>query len=130
MYMQAHGFHWNVVGPDFPEYHAFFELIYSEVYDSIDGIAEHIRACGGYAPFTHSDMSMLTTISEDPTISPGISMVSKLQQANELVLLSLKKAYKLAESVEEIGVSNYLQDRYDAHTKHGWMLRSTLRPAP
>jgi DNA-binding ferritin-like protein len=47
--------------------------------------------------------------------------------ANNVVLLSLMKAYKIAEDAGEIGVSNFLQDRVIAHQKHGWMLKSTLK---
>jgi DNA-binding ferritin-like protein len=37
----------------------------------------------------------------------------------------LKNAYRLANDHDELGLANYLQDRIDAHKKHGWMIRST-----
>lgn len=130
MYMKAHGFHWNVVGNDFPEYHAFFETIYSELYGAIDPIAEHIRACSGYAPASYSAFSSLTAIPEQNGIPQALQMVQELYQDNQTVQQSLKIAYQAAEAAGEIGLSNFLQDRYDAHAKHGWMLRSTIRVNP
>ena len=31
MYLKSHNYHWNVEGPDFYEYHVFFEGIYNEL---------------------------------------------------------------------------------------------------
>ena len=41
--IKAQHFHWNVEGPDFPQYHEFFGNYYEEVYGSIDKLAEIIR---------------------------------------------------------------------------------------
>ena len=35
--------------------------------------------------------------------------------------------YKLAEANGEYGLANFLAERQDAHRKHGWMLRATLK---
>ena len=42
-YLKAHYYHWNVTGPNFPQYHDFLENIYTEVYGVVDKIAEEIR---------------------------------------------------------------------------------------
>ena len=130
MYIKSHGFHWNGVGNDFPQYHAFFETIYSEVYGSIDSFAEHIRACGGYAPASYTELSRLADIQDELGVPPMLEMVQILYSDNQVVLNSLRTAYQAAEAAGEIGLSNYLQDRYDVHTKHAWQLRSTLRTNP
>jgi len=44
MYFKAHAYHWNVVGPDFSQYHDFFGKLYEELFGAVDAIAEHIRA--------------------------------------------------------------------------------------
>lgn len=130
MYVKTHGFHWNVVSNDFPQHHAFFDSLYNELWEAIDLIAEHIRACGGYAPASYSQFSSLTQIQEQTDIVDVETMYNSLNTDNLIVQASLKDAYRVAETVGEIGVSNFLQDRYDAHSKHGWMLRSTIRSNP
>lgn len=129
-YVKSHGFHWNVVGNDFPQYHAFFDTIYSEVYGAIDSFAEHIRACGGYAPASYTELSSLSDIQDEVGQPAALEMIRVLYSDNQMLLDCLRVAYQAAESAGEIGLSNYLQDRYDAHTKHAWQLRSTLRTAP
>jgi len=54
-------------------------------------------------------------------------MISNLMAANDVVILSLMQAYKIAEDAGEIGISNFLQDRVIAHQKHRWMLKATLK---
>jgi DNA-binding ferritin-like protein len=46
---------------------------------------------------------------------------------NLKVIATLMRAYKDAEDESELGVSNYLQDRIQAHQKHGWMLKATIK---
>lgn len=130
MYIKAHGYHWNGVGVDFPQYHAFFENIYDELYGAIDGFAEHIRACGAYAPASYSELSRLTEIQDELGVPSMLDMIRVLYDDNQKVMTSLRVAYQAAEAAGEIGLSNYLQDRYDMHTKHAWQLRSTLRTSP
>ena len=130
MYVKSHGFHWNVVGPDFPQYHEFFGTIYGEVYGAIDSFAEHIRACGAYAPASYTELSNLAEIQDELGVPTMMDMIQILYTDNQTVLNSLRTAYQEAEAAGEIGLSNYLQDRYDAHTKHAWQLRSTLRTNP
>jgi len=129
-YIKSHGFHWNVVGNDFPQYHEFFETIYSEVYGAVDPFAEHIRAAGGYAPASYTELGRLAAIEDELSVPIAMDMIRILYEDNQTVLNSLRTAYEAAEAAGEIGLSNFLQDRYDVHTKHAWQLRSTLRAAP
>lgn len=124
MYLRAHYFHWNVTGPNFSEYHAFFSGVYTELFAAVDPIAEHIRAIDEYAPGSFNRLAGLATIKLDDTIPSAIDMMKKLEADNKKVLASLYTAYKDAETEKEMGVANFLQDRIDAHDKMGWMLRS------
>ena len=125
MYLKAHYYHWNVEGPNFPQYHGLFDTIYGEVYGSIDSTAEHIRALGGYAPGSLGRFASLTTIEDENTVPIDLEMVTRIAADNQKVIATLKVAQQLAEDLREVGVSNYLQDRIDIHQKHAWMLRAT-----
>lgn len=127
-YLKAHNFHWNVTGPDFYEYHQLFETIYSEVYGSVDMIAELIRACDEIAPGSLSRFKQLTKIVEsDGVPTEARAMAAQLMQDNNQVLASLYIAYKAAEAAGEVGISNAMQDRILAHQKHQWFLKSSVK---
>lgn len=125
MYMKAHGYHWNVIGPDFPQLHEFFGDLYAELWGAVDGIAEELRSINSFAPGTIGRIKELTTVAEDDKIPTSQNMFKNLLTANDVVIASLKDAYDKAEAAGEIGLSNFIQDRMDIHKKHGWMLRAT-----
>ncbi len=127
LHLKAWNYHWNVEGPDFHEYHSFFSDIYSGIQDEIDPFAEHIRAMGEYAPAGLTRYSELTTIKDELHVVPAEESVNRLLADNQTVLDSLSKCYKFAEKDGEIGISNFIQDRYDYHKKLAWMLRASQK---
>lgn len=125
MYMKTHGYHWNVIGSDFPQYHDFFGDIYGELHGAVDDIAEQLRQINSFAPGSLQRMKELSGVAEDDLIPAAPKMVTNLIAANDTVITSIVECYKLAETAGEYGLSNFLQDRMMAHRKHGWMLKAT-----
>jgi starvation-inducible DNA-binding protein len=124
-YLKMHFFHWNVTGPNFPQYHDFFGNLYEEVHGAVDEIAEHIRAIEGYAPGSFQRFMDLSTIQDQVEVVSAQEMFNIALSDNNKLIEVLKAAYKLADAFNELGLANFLQDRMDIHKKHGWMLRST-----
>ena len=126
-YLKTHFYHWNVEGSDFPQYHDFLQNLYQEVFASIDSLAELIRTLDSYAPGTLTRLKELTTIEETDDVPDAKTMMTRLLQENNILRASLLTAYKTADTTGEVGISNFLQDRIQAHEKHSWMLRSILK---
>ena len=126
-YVKAHAFHWNIEGHNFPQYHALLETIYTEVYGNIDAYGENLRKLGVYALGSHSAFLKYSAIQEQNEVTDTQSMLAELLADSEKIAKFLKIAFDLAESAGEHGLSNFLADRQDAHRKHAWMLRSTLK---
>jgi starvation-inducible DNA-binding protein len=126
-YLKAHGFHWNVEGPDFPQYHEFLGNLYEEAFGAVDPIAEHLRTLGAYAPASFLRYKELTLVSDEVNIPAPMSMMKKLTDDNQTIIEQLTKTQGLAEKNKKMGLANFLQDRIDAHEKHGWMLRSITK---
>lgn len=127
LYFKAHSYHWNIEGPDFAQYHEFTSNFYEDVFASVDLIAELIRTMDAYAPTSLARLQALTQMEEDETIPSAREMLVRLRQDNDKYLAQLIKAYNEAETASEFGVSNYLQDRVQAHEKHAWMLRAITK---
>ena len=77
-YLKAHGFHWNVEGPNFPQYHDFLGGIWEEAFGAIDLIAEQLRTLGAYAPASFLRYKELSIVKDEVNIPEPISMMSKL----------------------------------------------------
>lgn len=126
-YLKAHYFHWNVEGPDFSQYHDLFGKIYEEVYGSIDDFAENIRKLEAYTPGSYTRFSVLSIIEEEVQVPNKNIMVAELLRDGELMVDLLRKVFQLGEQVGEHGISDFIAARMDAHQKHNWMLRSSLK---
>ena len=126
-YLKAHNFHWNVEGMHFQELHALFDTIYSEVLDSIDLFAENIRKLGAYTPASFGRFSMLSQIDDESEILPPEAMVAELLADSDKMAKLLKLTFDIATAAGEDGLANFLAERMDAHRKHSWMLRATLK---
>lgn len=127
MYFVAHGYHWNVEGPDFSQYHSLFADIYEDVYSSIDTIAEDLRKLDEYAPFTLSKFIDLRTV-ESVEVAPNPKAMAKaLLKVNEGVLKTIGKAFTAAVAAEEQGIANFLAERDDMHKKWAWQLTASTK---
>jgi starvation-inducible DNA-binding protein len=126
-YLKAHNFHWNVEGVNFPQFHSFFEGIYTDAWGAVDGIAEHLRTLDSYAPGSLGRFGELSLIKDEINIPSAIAMMTKLTTDNGTMIEQLTKTQALAEENNKMGLANFLQDRIDAHEKNGWMLRSIIK---
>lgn len=126
-YLKSHFFHWNVEGANFLQYHELFGKIYEEVYGIVDDFAEKLRSLETYAPGSFSRFNMLTAVNDETDVIPLEAMLNELLADNEKLISVLKLCYKIAEQEGEVGFSNFLAERIDAHRKHAWMLRASLK---
>ena len=125
-YIKVHGFHWNVTGPNFPQYHKFLDDLYNEVWESIDSIGEHIRALDSFAVGSITRIQQLSAIEDQLNIITANEMFAELYRDNHIVLSQLQRALEFSEQTgNAAGLSNFLQDRIDTHNKHQWMLKAT-----
>ena len=122
LYLKAHNYHWNVTGPHFSAYHAFFSDYYTAVHDSVDVYAELIRMLGSFAPGSLKRFSELTTISDEVAIPSAKFMFARLASDNAFLLNELRTAHKLADDIGEIGVSATLETQIQFHEKMQWQL--------
>ena len=125
--IKAQNFHWNVEGVLFETYHALFGGIYEEVYASIDDFAENIRKAGTYTPGSFQRFSMLSTLKDETEMLPAEQMLAELYADSEKMANIFRITFDMAEQNGDHGLADFLAGRQDAHKKHSWMLRASLK---
>jgi starvation-inducible DNA-binding protein len=127
LYLKSHGFHWNIEGANFPQYHGFLDGFYNDVWAQNDVIAEHIRQLDAYAPGSLERMLELADLEESQNIPMALAMMTELKRDNDRFIIHLRAGIVAAEQADEPAVGNFLQDLLGAHQKKAWMLRSIIK---
>ena len=128
LYLKSHNYHWNIEGPNFPQYHDFLNTFYTEVFAQIDPIAEHVRYLDSYVPGSMERFLELADIEEAvDNIPSALSMMTQLKSDNDRYIIHLRAGVAAAEQANEPAVGNFLQDLLGAHQKKAWMLRSIIK---
>jgi starvation-inducible DNA-binding protein len=125
--IKAQNFHWNVEGPLFVQLHDLFGRIYAEVYGSIDTFAEELRALQIYTPASLSKFSMLTKVEDENSVPEFQDMLRELLADSDKMANMFKIVFAMSEEAGDHGLSDFLAGRQDAHKKHSWMLRASLK---
>ena len=127
-YTKAHGYHWNVEGILFEQFHEMFSDIYNDAWSAVDEYAEWIRIFGEYAVF--DVMSVLSTSNvkyDEGIVSNPIDMLRSLYSSNERIIEDLKVGFNYANSADEQGVADFLASRITAHEKFRWKMSASLK---
>lgn len=128
MYYKTHQFHWNIEGVEFTQYHEFFGDLYTDVYNSVDPIAELLRKLDEYAPVSLDELFKYKTLQEETTrVVLLADILASLIKANEEVLASLNKVFTIANANKQQGICNFIADRIDTHQKHAWFLKASAK---
>lgn len=123
LYFNTHASHWNIVGPNFHSLHELFDTQYNELHDSIDELAERIRALDATAPASLKDLL-------DPSdIKDGIgknedAILKNLIAGHEGVIKTLHEAIEVADEADDEGTEDLFIGRLRAHQKMLWMLKA------
>lgn len=125
--LKAHGYHWNVEGDDFPQFHDFFGEIYADYESATDTYAEWIRKLDAYAPFKLSRFIQLNEVGEPNVTSDPMMMASDLLISNDMVLVKLTDAVEMATSNRQHALANFFAERMDMHQRWHWMLSASIK---
>lgn len=126
LYAETQGVHWNIVGPMFYSVHKLTEAQYEDFADSIDELAERIRALGFKAPAGLKAMVELSYINSDIDYTNSIEMIEALVRDNETLSRKVREVIKVAEKHEDAKTADLLTDRLGKLEENAWMLRSLI----
>ena len=125
-YTKAHGYHWNVEGILFNQFHKFFKEIYENVWASVDEYAEWIRKLGSYAPFDVMEIFSMSNLEYDSVINSPIDMLRTLGESNDILIQDLNIGFASATQANQQGLANFIAERIDQHEKFRWMINASL----
>jgi starvation-inducible DNA-binding protein len=126
LFLNTQGLHWNVEGPLFYSVHKLTEQQYRDLFESIDEIAERVRALGLPAPQSLNEIverSIITDLPEDARLQ---SRIEQLIGDYERAVRRVSLVVQLAESHGDIKTADLLTERVGTYEENAWMLRATI----
>lgn len=123
---KSHGYHWNVEGDEFRQFHDFFSDIYEDFDGATDTYAEWIRMLKSYSPYRLTDFFDLSTVGESTIVGDAQLMMVDLYNEIETHIEDLKVAGQMATAAGEFGLANFFADRQTASQKWCWQLRASI----
>jgi len=125
--IKTQNFHWNVEGSNFPQYHEFFDTLYSDVSATIDPIAEYIRILGHYTPGSLTRYAELSIIQDQTKIPRAELMFTESLQDCETMSNLVVQLFAEAANENQHGIENYMAELQDLYGKKAWFIRSILK---
>ena len=120
------GLHWNVEGPIFYSLHKLTETQYQEIEESVDEIAERIRALGLPAPESLRELDERSVVTDLPGDAELKTRVERTVSDYENAGQRLKQIVALAENNDDIKTADLLTDQLGKYEEFAWMLRATV----
>lgn len=124
---QTHLAHWNVEGPDFFQLHVAFEAQYTELFEAVDMIAEHLRTLEAYAPGGLAMLGQLSGVGQMERRLSGKDYVAHLLEFHETLVSNAKSGRELAGNAGDAETEDVFIERIRVHEKAMWMLKSYLK---
>jgi starvation-inducible DNA-binding protein len=109
VYTKAHGYHFNVVGPDFFEYHQLFQKVYDYLYEQHDVLGELLRQMKIVVPADLRSICETTVMDCEFGNPPASKMIEDLYGDIESLINSAEAIYKTANNgAIETVIGDYL----------------------
>ena len=123
---KTHGYHWNLVGPQFHDLHALFGTQYAALYEAADTVAERIRALGQPSPASYDQFAKLSKVKADGETAPQMQLVERLRDGHAQAVRTAYEVIEVAEQQGDVSTADLATQRITEHEKAAWMLGSIL----
>ena len=127
VYHQTTIVHWNLMGGKFYSIHKLTEMIYQEMQEGIDTIAEHIRSLDISAPRSVEDL----TFSSFPKFTEDCfaqdKLIEQLAANHDKLAVNFEALAAAADKINDQLTLDLAVERGRAHKKFQWLLKSTLK---
>lgn len=128
LYTKVRNAHWNVEGADFHAQHLFFEGIYEGLAETIDEVAERVRAIGHYSVGSLKEFLDLTQLAEEkPKKNDSQSYIKILLNDYESIIITLRENIQITEKHGDAATEDFFIEIMASFEKTAWMLRSHLK---
>jgi starvation-inducible DNA-binding protein len=130
LYTKTKNFHWHVSGPHFRDYHLLFDDQASEIFATVDDLAERVRKLGAKTIHSIGEIARLSTIKDNDKdyVAPA-DMLVELMNDNKTVIKRMRSTHEIADRHDDVATASILENFIDQAEKRNWFLFEASRRA-
>ena len=115
--LKTQNYHWNVKGTLFKSLHDLTEQHYNELFESIDDLAERIRALGHEAPGSFSAFQSLSQVQEAKSGLTDLEMAGDLLDTHETIIMNVRETLRTADEFADEVTVDMMVNRLTVHDR-------------
>ena len=130
LYVKTKNFHWHMSGPHFRDYHLLLDDQATQIFATIDPLAERSRKLGQTTLRSIGHIHRLSRIADNDAefVSPA-EMLCDLVNDNKAYTASLRKAHEVADKHNDAATTSILEVYIDKSERRTWFLFEASRGA-
>ena len=130
LYTKTKNFHWHVSGPHFRDYHLLFDDQATEIFATVDDLAERVRKLGAKTIHSIGEIARLSTIKDNDKdyVAPA-DMLVELMNDNKTVIKRMRSTHEIADRHDDVATASILENFIDQAEKRNWFLFEASRRA-
>lgn len=123
LYVKTKNFHWHVASSHFRDFHLLFDEHATQIFESIDVMAERMRRIGSTTIRSIGHVAELSPILDDnePFVEPA-QMVERLLVDNRRMAKAQRNAIEICDDNKDSVTANALQEILDLTERRIWFL--------
>jgi len=128
LYVKTKNFHWHVSGPHFRDYHLLLDEQATQVFNTIDVIAERARKIGGTTIRSIGHIERIKGLPDnDSDFVTAQDMLSELLNDNKHLAAEMRALHNLCEKHHDVATASLLEVWIDEAERRSWFLYEATR---
>lgn len=128
LFIKTKNYHWHLSGPHFSDYHRMFDEQASQIFETIDVIAERVRKLRMHTITSVKSICGLKTIKCDDELPISEHMMlERLLQDNLQFAENLRKSHQICDEAGDMASASILEVYIDEVERRIWFLQASLK---
>jgi starvation-inducible DNA-binding protein len=128
LYIKTKNFHWHISGSHFRDYHLMLDEQASQIFSTIDPLAERVRKLGAVTIRSIAEIGRLSSLKEENSefVAP-LDMLSELMNDSKSVAAKMRKTHKICDDADDVATASLLEVYIDETERRTWFLFEASR---
>lgn len=129
LYVKTKNYHWHMSGRHFRDYHLLLDEQGTQIYKTIDPLAERGRKLGFATIHSIHEIASLQRVEDDGAayVTP-LNMLTNLTDDNQELTHRMRELHKQCEDIKDVATASQLEIYIDEAERRTWFLYEATRP--